>query len=429
MSPELIGIIGVIILLILIFMRIWIGIAMATAGFLGYIYIEGFKKAALMIGTEPYSQISDLTLTTIPLFILMGAIIANCDMGKDLFTAASRWVGNLKGGFAAATVVACGIFASVCGHTSASAITIGKIALPEMKRYNYKENFSAATCVAGGTIGVMIPPSITFILFGLLTQESIGKLFIAGIIPGVLQVLFYIATIFILTRINPGIARSSGINYSFKDKVSSLKLTGPVVIVFLMAIGGIYLGIFTPTEAGAIGAFGSIIVALIFRRLKWRPFKGALLETTLSTSMIIALIAGAYIFMRFMTVSNLPFLLCNTVTDLGLSKTGFILVIIVFYILAGCVFDIFSVIILTVPILMPTVRAMGFDPIWYGVIVTRVIQIGLMTPPIGMDVFTFSGVMGFKTGAVFKGVTPFVISDIVHLALLLAIPQLSLVLL
>ncbi|MBN2403445.1 MAG: TRAP transporter large permease [Spirochaetes bacterium] len=429
MSPEIAGIIGIIILLILVFMRVWIGFAMALIGFAGYMYIEGYRKAVLMVGTEPYSQISDLALTTVPLFILMGSIISNSNLGRDLYISASKWIGNLKGGLTAATVVACGIFASVCGHTSASAITIGKIAMPEMKKFKYKEDFAAGTCVAGGTIGIMIPPSLAFIIFGLLTQESIGKLFIAGVIPGVLQILFYVITIIIMSRIRPGWAKSTGEHHTFKEKVVSLKLTGPVILVFLIAIGGIYAGIFTPTEAGAMGAFGAMIIALAFRRLKWAPFKGAVLETTMSTAMIIGLIAGAYIFMRFITVSDIPFFICNTVTSLGLSKVGFMVLIVIFYLLAGCVLDVYAVIILTVPILMPTVRALGFDPIWYGVIVVRLIQIGLITPPIGLDVFTFSGVMGLKTGAVFKGVTPFFISDLIHLVLLLVIPELSLALL
>ncbi len=428
MSPEMIGLIGIIFLLVLIFMRVWLGFAMITAGFIGYILIDGWRKAFLMLGTEPYSQVSDLSLTTIPLFILMGAVIANADIGKDLFITARAWVGRLRGGLAAATVVACACFAAVCGFTAASAITVGKIAMPEMRRYKYDENLSAAVCVAGGTIGIMIPPSIAFIIYGLLTQQSIGQLFLAGFIPGILQAIMYIITIFIIVKVKPSYGPGAPDRYTWGQKIKSLKLTGPVAIIFIIAFGGIYLGLFTPTEAGAMGAFGALAVAMAFRRLKWNNFKATMLETTMTTAMVVAMMVGAYIFSRFVAISNLPFLLSETLTSLGLSSLGFIICISVFYLIMGCVLDIFSVIILTVPIIMPTVIAMGFDPIWFGVITVRLIQIGLMTPPIGMDVFTFGGAMKIKTGPLFKGVTPFVISDVVHLVILLAIPELSLLL-
>lgn len=426
MASEVVGLIGIGVLLILILARVWLGFAMALVGFGGYVYIEGWKRAALMVGTEPYSQVADLTLTTIPLFILMGAVISNANLGRDLFISAAKWVGHLKGGLAAATVTACGIFAAVCGHSAASAITVGKVALPEMKKYHYNEKLSAATCVAGGTIGFMIPPSIALIIYGLLTQESIGKLFLAGFVPGILQVLFYIATVFLITRIKPEWGPATGRYYHLKEKFVSLKLTAPVILIFLVAIGGIYMGLFTPTEAGAMGAFGAIVVALGYRRLNWFHFRTAMLETILTTAMIVAMMVGAYIFMRFITVSNLHFMLRDTIADLGLSRLGFMIVIIIFYLIAGCVLDVFSVIILTVPILLPTVKALGFDPLWYGVIVVRLIQIGVVTPPIGMDVFTFSGAMGLSTSKVFKGVTPFVITDVVHLVVLLALPDLVL---
>ena len=429
MSPEIIGLIGVAVLIILIFMKVWLGLAMSIVGFIGFMLIKGFDLAALMAGTEPYSQIADLTLTTIPLFIFMGAIISSANLGADLFESASKWVGRVRGGLASATVVACGAFAAVCGHTSASAITIGKVALPEMKKYNYNEKLASATCVAGGSIGIMIPPSIALILYGLLTQESVGKLFLAGFLPGILQVVFYIIMITIVSRIKPDWAPSTGVKHSFKEKVVSLKLTLPIALIFLIAIGGIYLGLFTPTEAGAMGAFGALVISLLYRRLKVPQFKQAILETIMTTAMIVFMMAGAYIFMRFITVSGLPALLVKTITNAGLSRFSFMVVIVIFYLLAGCVLDVFAVIILTVPIFMPTINALGFDPIWFGIIIVRLIQIGLMTPPIGMDVFTFGGAMGIKTGPIFRGVVPFVITDFIHLGLLLAIPEITMLLL
>ena len=428
MSPELIGIIGIFVLLALIFMRVWIGFAMTAVGLVGYWILEGWDRAAVMIGTEPFSQISDLTLATIPLFVLMGAVISNTNLGKDLFETASKWIGSIRGGLASATVLACAAFAAVCGHTSATSITMGKIAMPEMKRYKYNEKFAAGACTAGGTIGIMIPPSIAFILYGLITQVSIGKLFLAGFIPGILQAVFYMATIMIITRIKPDWGPATSQKFTMKEKLGSLKLSGPVMLIFLIAIGGIYLGVFTPTEAGAGGAFAAIIISLIAKRLKWPQFKGTMLETTMMTGMMIALMAGAYIFQRFITVSKVPFLISESIAAMGLGKTQFMIVVVFFYLFLGCFMDIFGAIILTIPIIMPTVNALGINPIWFGVIVVRLMEIGLITPPLGMDVFTFSGAMKIPTGTVFRGITPFVLADFLHLMLLLFIPQLSLLL-
>lgn len=426
MSPETIGIIGVVVLLVLIFLRVWIGFAMITVGFVGYLILEGWGRAATMVGTEPFSQISDLTLATIPLFILMGAVISNTNLGRDLFETASKWIGAVRGGLAAATVAACAAFAAVCGHTAATSITMGKVALPQMKRFNYDVKLAAGACTAGGTIGIMIPPSIAFILYGLLTQVSIGKLFLAGFIPGILQALFYMLTIFIMTRIKPHWGPKTGQHYTLKEKIGSLKLSGPVMLIFIVAIGGIYMGIFTPTEAGALGAAAAMAVSFFAGRLKWPQFKETMLETTMTTAMMVAMMAGAYIFLKFITVSKVPFMISEAIASFGLSRTGFMLAVVVFYLFLGCFMDIFGAIILTVPIIMPTVTALGINPVWFGVIIVRLMEIGLITPPLGMDVFTFSGAMKLPTGTVFRGIAPFVAVDFIHVALLLLIPELSL---
>jgi tripartite ATP-independent transporter DctM subunit len=250
MSPETVGIIGIVCLLLLIFMRVWIGFAMAAVGMIGYSALEGWPRTFQMIGTEPYSQVADLTLVTIPLFVLMGAVISNTNLGKDLSETASKWIGSVRGGLAAATVAA---FAAVCGHTAATAITIGSVALPQMERFKYDKRLAAGACTAGGTIGIMVPPSIAFIIYGLLTQVSIGSLFLAGFFPGVLQAIFYMVTIFLMTRIKPSWVPSTNEHFPIKEKIASLKLSGPVLLIFVIAIGGIYAGIFTPTEAGAGG--------------------------------------------------------------------------------------------------------------------------------------------------------------------------------
>ncbi|MCL6477579.1 MAG: TRAP transporter large permease [Peptococcaceae bacterium] len=429
MSPETVGVIGIGVLLVLVFMRVWIGFAMALVGVAGYIYLDGWAKGVNMVGTEPFSQVADLTLTTVPLFILMGAVLTYSGLGKDLYETASKWIGGLRGGLAVATVAACAAFAAVCGHTTATAITIGNVALPQMKRFNYDTRLAVGPIVAGGTIGIMIPPSVAFILYGLLTQESIGKLFIAGFIPGILQAVFYFITIFIICRIKPEWGPAAEQRISLREKIYSLRLSGPVALIFLLVIGGIYIGVFTPTEAGACGAAAAMAVSFAARRLKWQNFRDTILETVMTTAMIIGMVVGAFIFMRFLAVSRLPAMLSDAIVALGLSKTGFILMIVALYLILGCFLDIFAAVILTVPVLYPSVVALGYDPIWFGVIVVRVIEIGLISPPIGMDVFAVSGALNVPMGTVFRGVAPFILSDLAHLALLIAVPDIALFLL
>ncbi len=425
MSPEVVGIIGVVIMIALIFLRVWVGVAMITVGFLGFAFLEGWRHAFIIAGTEPYSQIAFYVISCIPLFILMGIVASETGIARDLFNAANKWIGNIPGGLAIATTVATGGFAAVCGSSDATAAAMGKVAFPEMKKLGYDSKLAAGCIAAGGSIGILIPPSLGFILYGLLCEQSIGKLFMAGFIPGVLEVVFYSITIFILCRINPGLG-PPGPRSNIKEKVSSLKHTWGMISLFILVLGGIYMGVFTPTEAGAVGAFGAIFISLFGRRLTRENFRNSMVETAKITAMIVLLISGAFIFLRFLAVSQLPTMLSDFVAGLQVSKYIFIAGIIVFYLILGCFWDIFACILLTLPFVFPVIEAIGMDPIWFGVIMVRCMEVGLITPPFGLNIFILSGVIDVPVGTVYRGVLPFVLADFFHIALLVAVPALSL---
>jgi C4-dicarboxylate transporter DctM subunit len=303
---------------------------------------------------------------------------------------------------------------------------MGKVAYPEMKRIGYDDRLASACVVAGGTIGILIPPSLGFILYGILTEESVGKLFIAGIIPGILEVVFYITTIYSLCRLNPKLAPPIGGRINFREKVVGLKVVWPMIVIFLLVIVGIYAGIFTPTEAGAVGAFGAIVVALVLGRFGWYELRKAATETAGSTTMILYVLIGAFVFMRFITLTDLPVAISEFVVGLQVPKLVIILGIVFVYIILGCFLDVLIVIILTVPIIYPTIVGMGYDPIWWGVIMVRVMEIGMITPPFGINLFVLTKAINLPISTAYRGVAPFVISDFFHVALLIAFPQLSL---
>ena len=425
MSPELVGAIAVVVLIVLIFMRIWIGAAMLLIGILGYWYLEGPDIMFVVAARNPLSTIASYTLTAVPLFILMGTVVSNTGVGADLYNTAYKWIGQLRGGLAMSTVAACAGFAAICGSSLATSATMGKVALPEMKKYDYDVKLAAGSIAAGGTMGILIPPSMGFILYGLITEVSIGHLFMAGIIPGILEAVFYMATITLLCTVNPNMG-PRGARTSFKEKIFSLKNTWAMVVLFLLVMGGIYMGFFTPTEAGAIGAFGAIVISFAARRLNWQNFRESVTETAQTTAMIAFLIIGAFLLVRFLAISQLPFVLGDIVAGLNVPPMLILVAIVVMYIILGCFLDILAAIILTTPIIFPVVLAMGFDPIWFGVIMVRMMEIGAITPPMGLNVFVLSAVTEIPIGTIFRGIIPFVISDFCHVALLIAVPSLSL---
>lgn len=425
MTAELVGFIGILILFVLLFLKVPIGIVMTLVGFFGYSYLAGWDKALQIIGMEPHAQTASYTITALPLFLLLGTIVSVTGISKDLYYAASKWIGHLRGGLAMATVGACGLFAAVCGNSMAGIVTMGKIAYPEMKRYNYHDGLALGIIASGGTVGLLIPPSLGFILYGILTEQSIGHLFMAGIIPGVLECLFYMITIYIICRINPRLG-PPGPNYVFREKMLALKEVWPIVLIFLVIIGGIYMGVFTPTEAGAIGSFVAFIFACVLKRVNKKNLWTIVTDTSNNTAMILFFLIGAFIFMRFIALSNVTVWLSNFIVGLNIPGIFIIILILMAYIVLGCFMDSLVVLILTISVVFPTIVALGYNPIWWGVVMIRILEIGLITPPFGLNLFVLSKLLKVPLNTVYRGVAPFVISDFLHLSILVAFPEISL---
>lgn len=425
MSPELVGIIGIVVLVVLLIARMWIGLAMAMVGFLGLVYLKGFDSAFGALGTVPYKYISIYPISAIPLFIFMAIVIANTGISTSLFNTAHKWLGQLRGGLAMASVLACGGLAAIMGDSVAEVVTMSKVAVPEMRKHNYDSQLASGCVAAGGTLGILIPPSLGFILYGILTEQSIGMLFMAGILPGILLTLLFMVTITIITARRPS-AGPPGPKTSVKEKIVSLKGTWHMLLLFVLIMGGIYAGIFTPTEAGAVGAFGALVISAASRRLTLKRFFDSLLEATKITVMIMLLIVGAFILMKFLAISKLPFMLAGTISGLQLPTYAIFAGIIILYILLGMFLDVFAAVVLTIPVIYPLVVAMGFDSIWFGVVIVLILEMGLITPPVGLNVYALAGVTDIPLHTIFRGVLPFVVAMIICVFLLLVFPQIAL---
>lgn len=425
MSPEMVGVVGMIALIILLFARMWIGAVMALVGFLGYASIMGLKPAYAMVAQIPFSTVAWYPMSTVPLFIFMGVIIFNSEVGASLYDTAYKWVGQLRGGLAMSTVLACALFAAITGVSAPAIVTMGKVAVPEMRKRGYDDKLATGSIACAGTMAFLIPPSMAFIIYGILTEQSIGLLFMAGLLPGVLLASLFVITILVITTLSPE-AGPAGPRSSFREKIVSLKGTWHTLLLFLLVLGGIYGGIFTPTEAGAIGAFGAIVITALSRRLSFKGLLESLLEAGQTAAMVFLLIIGAYILMKFLTVSRLPLMLSETVAGLPLPRIAIFAGIMLLYIVLGMFLDIFSAVIITIPVIFPLVMALGFDPIWFGVVVVIVIEMGLVTPPVGLDVFILSGAIDVPLATIFIGVMPFLLSMIVCIVLLYIFPQIAL---
>ena len=426
LEPLTVGFIGIGVLFILLFSRMPIGFVMALVGFAGFAYLTGFGAALGILRIVTYRTFSDYGLSVIPLFILMGSFCFYAGLSKDLYDTVHKWIGQLRGGLAMATVGACAGFAAISGSSLATAATMGTVALPEMKRYKYDDRLATGAVAAGGTIGILIPPSIGLIIYGVITEQSIGKLFLAGFIPGVLEAVFYMVTIYILCTRNP-LMGPPGPRTNILQKITSLKDTWIVLALFVLVIGGLYWGIFSPTEAAGVGAFGAFLFGLARRKLGWQAFKGSLMETGRTTAMVFIILLGAIILGYFLAVSRLPFELATIIGGLEVNRYIILGIILVFYILLGAVMDSLAMMLLTVPIFFPLVMALGFDPIWFGIIIVRTMEIGLITPPVGLNVYIIKGVAkDVPMQTIFRGIVPFLMADVAHVALLVAVPQLSL---
>jgi tripartite ATP-independent transporter DctM subunit len=426
MTPLAVGYIGIAVLVIMLFSGIHIAVVMGLIGFLGIVYLSGWEPALSVLGAVPYSAFGNVDLSVAPLFILMGSFCFHAGLSRDLFDTVHKWLGHFRGGLAMATVGACAGFAAVSGSSLATAATMGTVALPEMRRYKYDPALATGSVAAGGTIGILIPPSVILIIYAVLTEQSVGKLFLAGFIPGVLEAVFYIGVIFIICKIKPSMG-PPGPKSSFKEKLVALKGTWIVIALFVLVIGGLYLGVFSPTEAAGVGAGGAFIFALARGRLNWQNFKESLISTTKTTAMIFTILVGAMIFGYFLAITRLPFELADYIGTLPVNRYVIIVLILVLYLFLGCVMDAMGMILLTVPILFPVAESLGFNPIWFGIIIVRVFEMASITPPVGMNVFVLKGVAkDVPLGTIFRGIIPFLIADFFHVTLLVAVPQVAL---
>ena len=426
MSDPLIGLLGFLVSLLLIAAGVPVALSLGFIGIAGYAILNGIPGALFVTGAGPFEAIFPYSLSVIPLFLLMGVFSSRCGLSTDLFQAANAVLGRLRGGLAMATVCACAAFGAICGSSLATVATIGRVALPEMRKAGYDDRLSSGCVAAGGTLGVMIPPSILLIIYGLLTEQSIGKLFSAAILPGILATALYAISIAVSVRLKPSLIGNE-VQGTSAEKWTAVKRAWPVAAMFILVIGGIQLGVFSPTEAAAVGAAGAMLMAMVRGALDRQSMISAMRETIELTGMIFLIIIGAALFNFFIETSGLPQFLVNIVESSGLPPFGVLLLIMAFYLVLGCFMDAMSMIMLTIPFVFPLITAMGIDPIWFGILVVTVAELGLITPPVGMNLFVVQGVASnLKSGTVMRGIVPFIVADTVRLVLLIGIPAISL---
>jgi C4-dicarboxylate transporter, DctM subunit len=425
MTPIAVGYISVVLLIVLLFSGLHIGVVMGLLGFLGMSYLSGWSAGLGVLKTVPYTTWASYDFSVIPLFILMGEFCFHGDISGDMYTTAHKFLGSLKGGLAMATIGACALFAAVCGSSMATAATMSTVALPEMKKHHYDPALATGTLAAGGTIGILIPPSVIMVVYGMLTEQSIGKLFLAGFLPGIMQAIMFMVVIYFICRRDP-LLGPPGPYYSWKERVVSLKNVWIVALLFLLVIGGIYMGVFSPTEGAGIGATGAFLFALARRKLGWKQFKGSLIETVKTTGMIFFILVGAMILGYFFAVTRLPFEFAKLVASFEVSRYLIWAFIVILYLFLGCVMDSLAMVLLTVPILFPLMcgpGGLGFDPIWFGIMIVIVVEMGMITPPVGMNVFVIKGMApDVPTYSIFKGILPFLYMDLVQVVLLTSWP-------
>lgn len=426
MNPVTIGIIGIFFLFLLFSLRMQIGFSMALVGFLGFAILVSLKSGLSILGMEPYKTAASYGLTVIPLFILMGQFANYSRMGIEIYQTVYRWIGFLPGGLSMATIGACAGFAAISGSSLATAATFGTVALPEMKRFKYDDSLATGCVAAGGTLGILIPPSTVMIIYGILTQQSIGTLFIAGIIPGLLLTVLFVMTIYFMASLKPALG-PPGPKFPMSERFSSLKNIWGILSLFTLVVGGLYTGWFTPTEAAGVGAFGALVITLLKRRLTWNNLRDSLMETTQITAMVFAILIGAHIFGYFLTVSQIPETLSGWISEIGMNKYIIISITIFLYVILGCFMEGLAIMILTIPVIYPMIIGMGFDPIWFGIIITLVMEMSLITPPVGVNVFIISGIAkDVPMYTIFRGIFPFFIAMLVCIILLILFPQIAL---
>ncbi len=426
MSTDAVAIVGFVLLFGLMLLRVPVGMAMGLVGVGGFAYLSGSGPALKIVGHTSMRTVTDWNFAVVPLFLLMGSFATTSGMSRELFRAANAFLGHLRGGLGIATIAACGGFAAICGSSVATAATFSRVAYPEMRRYGYPQSFATGVIAAGGTLGIMIPPSTVFAVYGLITQQDIGKLFVAGIIPGIVAILMYMLTITIIGYARPG-HLPAGLRASWRERFEGLRDVWATLLLFAFVIGGIYGGLFTATEAAGMGAAGAFILGIVRGRLSRPDILRSLLEATRTTAAVFTVLIGAILFGYFLTITQTPQKVTEFLTGLGIGRYGVLALIMVMYLVLGCLMDALAMIILTVPIIFPVIQQLGFDPIWFGVIIVMTVELGLIHPPVGMNIFVIKSVVeDAKISTIFYGVLPFIITDILRLILLIAFPILAL---
>ena len=426
MSPTWTGIIGLLALFVLLGMRMPVAVVMTLLGIIGIWVLNSWSAAMSTLADEAWVIVSNYEFIVIPLFILMGNFASISGMSRDLYTAAYSCLGHWRGGLASATIAACAGFAALSGSSVASAVTMGRVSLPEMRRYKYSNRLATGAIAAGGTLGILIPPSTGFIIYAILVEESIGRLFLAGVLPGLLLTVLFMIQIAIMTRLNPELG-PAGPRSNYRERAASIAQAGPMIVIVLITIGGIYTGIFTPTEAAAVGAMLAFLLALTRRRVTGESMSKVLLQTVRTTGLAFFILVGAHIFNPFMALTEIPSDLAALLIGAELPRTVIMLIIMAAYVVLGTFLEGFAMLVLTLPIVHPLIVELGYDSIWFGVVVVIVIEMGLISPPVGVNVFVVKGIAeDVPLREIFAGIVPFWIAMMVCLLILLAFPEIAL---
>jgi len=426
MSLSTIGILGIVCLLVLLFSKMPVAFVMGFIGFLGFSYVVNPSAGLSLVANDFYGVFSSYGMTVVPLFVFMGQLAFHSGISKRLYDSAYILFGHRRGGLAMATIGACAGFSAISGSTNATAATMATVTLPEMKRFGYDMGLATGTVAAGGSLGILIPPSVVFIVYGILTEQSIGKLFAAGILPGILLATLFLLTIYIQVLRNPSIA-PAGPRSNMREKIKALSGVFETLILFVLVMGGIFIGIFTPTEAAAAGAFLTLVIALIRKQITWKGFVQSIADTTRTSCMVLTIVTGAVIFGHFMAVTRVPYALADWVGGLPLPTYAVMGVIVLVYLIGGCFMDALAMVMLTVPIFFPVATALGFDPIWFGVVIVLITEMGVITPPVGINVYVVYGIAkDVELETIFKGVLPLLLALLVCNLILLFFPQIAL---
>ena len=426
MTSQLIGLAGLGAVIALVLLRVPVAIALGVVGFVGYAAVDGWRRALIAVGSVPYEMAEKYTLSVVPLFVLMGVVAARAGMSTELYRAANALFSGLRGALAMGTIGGCAAFGAICGSSIATTATFARVAVPEMRKHGYDLRLATGVVASGGTLGILIPPSIILIIYALFAERSVPEMYAAALIPGILLTLLHIVAIALIAWLQPArVPKAPGV--PLRDRVRSLAALWKMALLFAIAVGGIYAGIMSPTEAAAVSAFAAIVVAFATCEFGWRDLGAALMETVWTTGTLFFIALAAFLFGYFMVLTQLPVTVAGWVKGLDVPPWVVILILVMVYIVLGCFLDSLSMIVVTVPVFLPLVMTLGYDPVWFGILVTVVVEIGLITPPVGLNIFVLRAQLpDIPLGTMFRGIGPFLAADLVLVLLLIAFPALAL---